>query len=80
MQLARGEQPTCVAVNSCLVVGNDDPYVVFPFPGFLSGWIGVVHVPELGQAPNSERLKSVASDPGCDPAPIAPHYYVCGFY
>lgn len=56
------------------------PYVVFPFAGFLSGWIGVVHVPELNQAPDIERLKSVASDPSCDPDPIAPHYYVCVFY
>ena len=79
-QIARGEQPSCLRTNECLVVGNEAPYVVFPFPGFLSGWIGVVHVPELDQVPDSERLKSVASDPGCDLNAIAPHYYVCGFY
>jgi len=25
-------------------------------------------------------LKVFGSEPGCDPKPIAPHYYVCGFY
>lgn len=79
-QIARGEQPACLRTSECMVVGNGSPYVVFPFPGFLSAWIGVVHVPELGQAPDNEWLRSIASDPGCELTPIAPHYYVCGFY
>ena len=79
-QVARGGQPGCLATHDCMFGGAMAPYVVFPFPGFLSGWIGVVHVPELNQAPDIERLKSVASDPSCDSSPIAAHYYVCVFY
>lgn len=79
-QVARGEHPHCLATGDCILAGKDAPYVVFPFPGFLSAWTGVVHVPEAGKAPDSERLKSVGSDSGCDPAPFAPHYYVCAFY
>jgi hypothetical protein len=80
-QIGRGEQPGCLTTHDCMVVNGDAlPYVVFPFPGFLSGWIGVVHVPELDRDPDLVRLKSVASDPVCDRNPIASHYYICGFY
>jgi len=79
-QIDRGERPDCLTTHDCILEGDVSPYVIFPFPGFLTGWIGVVHVPELDRGPNPERLKSIASDPGCDPDSIAPHYYVCVFY
>jgi hypothetical protein len=79
-QTAGGASPACAAVRECESDGHTPPYLVFPFPGFLSAWIGIVHVPEENQAPLSERLKAFGSEPGCDPKPIAPHYYVCGFY
>jgi hypothetical protein len=75
-----GAQPRCLAKHECMSDGNTPPYLVFPFPGFLTGWVGIVHVPESSQAPSIERLKSVAAGAGCDPSPISPHYYVCGFY
>ena len=75
-----GEQPRCLATHECMSDGNTPPYLVFPFPGFLTGWVGIVHVPESSQAPSIERLKSVAAEADCDTSPIAPHYYVCGFY
>ena len=75
-----GRQPRCLGTHECMSDGNTPPYLVFPFPGFLSAWVGIVHVPEPRQAPNIERLKSVAAAAGCDPKPIAPQYYVCSFY
>ena len=80
VQVARGERPSCVKGGDCFVEGNAEPYVIFPFPGFLSAWIGIVHVPASNQAPVIERLKTMSGDAGCDPGPIAPHYYVCTFY
>ena len=79
-QTKGGASPSCIAVQECESDGRTPPYLVFPFPGFLSGWIGIVHVPEESQAPLPERLKAFGSEPSCDPKPIAPHYYVCGFY
>ena len=79
-QTSGGAQPACLASRECASDGNTPPYLVFPFPGFLTGWIGVVHVPEENQAPSLERLKAFASDAGCDPDPVASRYYVCSFY
>ena len=78
-QVRRGERPTCLAKGECLSDGMSPPYLVFPFPGFLSGWVGVVYVPNEGEAPKPERLANIAAAANCDPTPIAPHYYVCGF-
>lgn len=79
-QTAGGAPPACAVSHECEFDGNTPPYLVFPFPGLLSAWIGIVHVPEENQAPLLERLKAFGSEPDCDPKPIAPHYYVCGFY
>ena len=75
-----GRQPHCLEKHECMSDGNTPPYLVFPFPGLLTGWVGIVYVPETNQAPNIERLKSVGSDAGCGPSPISPHYYLCVFY
>jgi len=75
-----GAQPACVATHACGSDGHTPPYLVFPFPGFLNAWLGLVHVPEQNQAPLPERLKAFAWASDCDPKPIAPHYYVCSFY
>ena len=79
-QTRGGGQPSCVTTHACQSDGHTPPYLVFPFPGFLNVWLGVVHVPEPNQAPLPERLKAFASASGCDPKPISPHYYVCSFY
>lgn len=79
-QTAGGGLPACAAVHECQSDGHVPPYLVFPFPGLLSAWVGIVHVPQENQAPLPERLNAFGSDPVCDPKPIAPHYYVCGFY
>jgi hypothetical protein len=79
-ETAGGAQPRCLLARECMSDGYTPPYLVFPFPGILSGWVGIVHVPEPDQAPTLARLKAIAAEAGCEPGPIAPHYYVCGFY
>lgn len=79
-QTIGGAVPTCIVSHECQSDGHTPPYLLFPFPGFLTAWVGVVHVPEENQAPLLERLEQFGTAPACDPTPIAPHYYVCGFY
>jgi len=79
-EAAGGAQPRCLLAGECMSDGYTPPYLVFPFPGMLSGWVGIVHVPEPNQAPTLARLKAIAAEAGCEPTPIAPQYYVCGFY
>ena len=77
-EISRGAKPSCLAAHDCLFDGRQ---LVFPYPGLLSGWIGIVHVPEPDSGPDLERLKkNVAAGADCDSKPISGHYFVCGFY
>jgi hypothetical protein len=79
-QTRGGAQPACLGTHTCASDGHTPPYLVFPFPGFLNSWVGIVHVPEQDQFPLSERMASFAAASACDPKPLAPQYYVCNFY
>lgn len=79
-QTRGGAQPACLGTHACASDGHTPPYVVFPFPGLLNSWVGIVHVPGPDQFPLFERMASFAAASVCDPKPLAPQYYVCNFY
>ncbi len=76
-EISRGAKPGCLATDDCMFDGRE---LVFPYPGLLSAWIGIVYVPDPDNGPDLALLKSVAGVAGCDPEPISGHYYMCGFY
>jgi len=72
-----GEEPRCVATQECIYAGKQ---LVFPYPGMLFAWVGIVHVPDPRDRPDLQSLRSVASAAACDPNPISGSYYACAFW
>lgn len=79
-QTPGGAQPACLASRTCASDGYTPPYLLFPFPGFLNYFVGIVHVPEQDQLPLPERMAAFAAGAACDAKPLESQYYVCYFY
>ncbi|MFZ6648325.1 hypothetical protein ACO0LO_21565 [Undibacterium sp. TJN25] len=77
--IKRGVAPRCLQTHDCEISSAAPGYVVFPFPGFLSGWQAVVYAPTGIDSHFSDR-QAFAASAYCDKKPLSGPYYLCTFY
>lgn len=80
VDIERGIKPKCLVSGECLADPRAPGYVVFPYPGFLNNWLGVVYAPTGQIDPKFSEWQAFASLAACDTTPISGKFYICNFY
>jgi len=78
-EVRESKTPECVESSACFVSKRAPGFIVFPNPGLLSGWTGIVYSP-TGEIPADFAAKQdFAGTAYCNPRPIGTNFYVCNF-
>jgi hypothetical protein len=74
-----GRQPWCVISQECLVDFKEPNYIVFPYPGLLTGWVGIVHASSGFIDPDFSSRQAFSRDTVCEVTPVEEGFFLCGF-
>jgi hypothetical protein len=75
-QWREGKRLSCLDSGDCDIDSKYQDYLIFPYPGILPSWIGVVYTSTGTIGPDF----SFRSDAHCESAPLDNGFYLCSFY
>jgi hypothetical protein len=78
-ELAHGSQPACIRSQDCMIDNREPSYVIFPYPGLLTGWVGVIYS-STGSIDPAFSGRQTFGRVNCNPTPLEKGFFLCGFY